>query len=535
MPIDESKVEWDSPTPSAIDEAKVEWDSPVSPVGLVQTPAAGSNPPAAGQSAPNYFVRTLKNVPGDVANIVSGTASAIAHPYDTARGVGRLVGGEISKAAATIAGKDSKAEAEKYGNQTEDEAASSFNESASNAVAHPLDTFEHAPVSTALTVAAPLRSALKASTAAAGKVGSVAGNVAAETLGKSTGVGARPIREAYQAGRASPLSGAREAFEAARTGGSGATAVEQASNAFKQLKARRDSVYEASKPDWADVAVPHGRLKDVGDAYRRTLDTLKDPATGQWKVAPKELASVQEVGDILDDWGSSLSPNAPLKAGTLDNLKQRLNAIYPEKEHTQAGRVISAVNEKIQDVIKTSDPHGSYANAMREYEASTKELREIEKSLGLGRKVGTDTTSKKLRANLKEPSETSGTYAPIDTLATTEAGQNLAPTIAGESLRPWLPRGIVGAGAPYATIAGAILSPKALVAAPFFSPRAVGAMARRTGDAARLANEATQPISAADKAIASALAHGGTKAARAAAALSILRRQQEKQEQENEQ
>ncbi len=123
---------------------------------------------------------------------------------------------------------------------------------------------------------------------------------------------------------------------------------------------------------------------------------------------------------------------------------------------------------------------------MSEYEKASNQIKELERTLSLGKQASTDSAVRKLQSVTRNNVNTNyGNRANLaETLAANGAPQ-LMEKLAGQSMNSWTPRGLMGLGLQGSVTAGlAALNPAALALAPLQSPRLVGEVAHAGGRAA---------------------------------------------------
>lgn len=308
------------------------------------------------------------------------------------------------------------------------------------------------------------------------------GNVTANVLGLTTGVGPEAVKTAYESG----VRGA-EAFKQNIRGEVPKTDV--LDEARQALQTMRESKSTAYQQGIGTTAADTTRLnfKPIDDAFNNIKATLYQG--NRAKVGQDQLSKVAEVEAVLNEWRAD--PNAHTAIG-LDALKQRIDAIYPDSPmQKQAQRVITETRKKVYDTIVQQSPE--YAKTMADYEKAISIEKEIERALSLGKNASADTALRKLTSLARNNVNANYGYR-LDLAKALEQQGNadLLPAIAGQSMTATLPRGLAPQVAGAAAIPSAIQSfatgvtPAALIAAPFFSPRLVGEAAYGVGSAQRM-------------------------------------------------
>ena len=125
----------------------------------------------------------------------------------------------------------------------------------------------------------------------------------------------------------------------------------------------------------------------------------------------------------------------------MDALKQRIGAILEDIPYnTKARNVADDIYHSVKETINTQAP--VYSNVMKDYSESAELIREIEKSLSLGKKASVATGLNKLQSLMRNNVNANYGYRQeIANKLMTEGSRNLMPALAGQSLSSWTPRG----------------------------------------------------------------------------------------------
>lgn len=307
------------------------------------------------------------------------------------------------------------------------------------------------------------------------------GNVTANVLGLTTGVGPETVKTAYESG----VRGA-EAFKQNIRGEVPKTDVlDEARQALQTMRESKSSAYQQGIGTTA-ADTTKLNFQPIDDAFNNIKATLYQG--NRAKVGQDQLNKVAEVEAVLSEWRAD--PNAHTAIG-LDALKQRIDAIYPESPmQKQAQRVITETRKKVYDTIVQQSP--DYAKTMADYEKAISIEKEIERALSLGKNSSADTALRKLTSLARNNVNANYGYR-LDLAKALEQQGNadLLPAIAGQSMSATLPRGLAPQVAGAAAIPSAVQSfaagvtPMSLLAAPLFSPRLVGEAAYGAGAAQR--------------------------------------------------
>lgn len=314
----------------------------------------------------------------------------------------------------------------------------------------------------------------------AGKTGELVGkgiaNATKNTLGLTTGVGAEPISQAFKAGATKNkdfldnISGDVPLTDVLDRAKQGLSAM----NAAKNAEYRSGMIPIAGDKTTLSLS---GIDKAVQDAFALTA------YKGQVKNESAN-AAVTKMRDIVDEW-KSLDPAQFHTPEGLDALKQKLGGVlesipFQEKAaRLAAGKVYNAAKSEIQAQAPT------YAKVMKDYQAASEQISEIERALSLGNKASADTAMRKLQSLMRNNVQTN--YGNRLNLANTleqQGGVELMPSLSGQALNSWTPRSLSGQLGAGATMGAAFISnPLAVAALPFQSPRLVGTAAYGAGRA----------------------------------------------------
>lgn len=307
------------------------------------------------------------------------------------------------------------------------------------------------------------------------------GNISANLIGLTTGVGPETVKTAYESG----VKGA-EAFRQNIRGEVPKTDVlDEARQALQTMRESKSTAYQQGIGTTA-ADTTKLNFKPIDDAFLKIKSTLYEG--NRAKVGQDQLNKVAEVEQVLNEWRAD--PSAHTAIG-LDALKQRIDAIYPDSPmQKQAQRVITETRKKVYDTIVQQSPE--YAKTMADYEKAISIEKEIERALSLNKNASADTALRKLTSLARNNVNANYGYR-LDLAKALEQQGNvdLLPSIAGQSMSATLPRGLAPQVAGAAAIPSAIQSfasgvtPLSLAAAPFFSPRLMGEAAYGLGSAQR--------------------------------------------------
>lgn len=328
---------------------------------------------------------------------------------------------------------------------------------------------------------------------AAGKIGSAIGSgiktVATNALGMTTGVGAEPIRQAFQAGK-----NGSQAFLDNMTGAADMTDVlAKAKAGVQTMAAKKSAEYSA------------GMLPVKGDktvlSFTGIDQAVSDAANmGAFKGQVKNEAAssaVDKMRAAIDEW-KGLDPAQYHTAEGLDALKQRLGGILEAIPFEQ--KTARAAAQKVYNATKAEIEQQApgYAKVMKDYHQASELITEIERALSLGKKASADTSMRKLQSLMRNNVNTNyGNRLNLAQELEQQGGVSLMPDIAGQALSSWTPRGLAGVNAGF-TGAASMVNPAALALLPMQSPRLVGNLAYGAG---RAAGGAQNALSAASPAL----------------------------------
>ncbi len=477
--------------------------------------------------ASQFASDTISNVPSDALEVGKGVVNALAHPVDTAKTLGSLAGGFISKtgrpgdfvregdAGPTPEELQRRAQVEGPANALAAHYAEAY-----GSVPKAFETLRTHPVSTALdisTVAAPVGSVLAKAPGLVGKAGEavqtvgravdplttagegakVAGKIAtpvvSEPLGFTSGMGARSVRDIPSAGRQSMVGGEQGAANAAAVrenmrGASPENVVERGKSALASVKADAGAEYRSGMLDISKDKT----ILDFGD-INKGLDKANN--VGKFKganIEPKATAINDELGTIVKDW-ETLNPKSPLFKDVpegeltpqnfhtpegLDALKRTVGNIYGSTlphtpERVAAGRIYNAIKAEIVQQAPT------YAKVMEKYDTALDKFNEASRTFSLGEKATGDTAARKLLSATRPNVQTNfgGREKLMDMLA--EHDPSLPYAIAGQAANSLLPRGIVARGGVMGAgltggLTGMLTNPLSALAIPAFMPRVIG-------------------------------------------------------------
>ena len=340
---------------------------------------------------------------------------------------------------------------------------------------------------TAATVTDPAYLAVKG-TGAAAKFGA---NRVADVLGLMTGAGSTPIKEAAKAG---VIGGERA--KTFRQNIQGSVEMTDALDAAKANLAKMQSDKQAMYRSNMQVIKNDATVLDFADvdsalAAAQKLVSYKGQVKNE--AAAAKLAEAQK---RVDDW-KTLDPAEFHTPEGMDALKQSVGDILESIpfEQKAARSAVGDVYAKIKKTISKQAP--SYEKVMREYTLASENIREIERSLSLGKKASVDTAMRKLQSLTRDNVNTNyGQRAKLAKQLEEAGGQDFMPALAGQALQSFTPRGIQQ-GVSSLTGLGAFSVgglPAALFTAAASSPRLAGEGAYLSGLLARYPAKVAEAI-----------------------------------------
>lgn len=279
--------------------------------------------------------------------------------------------------------------------------------------------------------------------------------------------------------------------------------VENARDAVSQMRTERGTAYRA---EMAKIG-QNPNVLSFNKIDRALLDA-QDVATfkGQ-KLDPATDKMRNNVYDAVEAW-RQLPPNQFHTAEGLDALKKQVGYLARDAAPGSPAKLAAdTVYHAIHGTIQTGDPR--YAKVMQGYEKASSLIKEMQGELSVNPKANVSTTLRKLQSTLRDNVNANfGRREELAKYLSEHGAPNLMEKLAGQSLRPMLPRGLqrvlatvtefgaagteiaahtAGHGA---TAAAALGTLKALPALVTTSPRLMGELAYRSGQATRVPSRA---------------------------------------------
>jgi hypothetical protein len=465
----------------------------------------------------------VTNVPKSVGGLVEGIAGAVAHPVETAKGLGKMVvgaGESLTEKAVGVFNPELVKFNEQINPPSERqkaaEAAGNYYKSRYGSE----EGFKRALADDPAGVAADMASVLYGGAGVASKAGLVkagealtkAGSaidpltnvlragkgaagltkgVSAVGAGLTTGAGIEPFKEAYRAGKIGGATGKQ--FQEHLRGQAEFTDVlptlkSDIANLQRTKMAEYKKNMAAVKADKTvlDFNNIDKALADAGNivTYRGAKGT--GPAVVKNEPAANAL---KQIHNAIEDWKQH-GPDYHTAEG-FDQLKQIVGGIVdsiPREERT-ARKVGRDIYNTIKDDVTVQAP--IYAKTMKAYREASEHINEIERSLSLGETKSADAAMRKLQSVMRNNVATNyGNRLKLVKELQEKGGHEVTPALAGQALSSKLPRGIQQATT-IPTALGAFGAGGGLAAAPLLaasSPRLMGEIAYYAGKSAKGVN-----------------------------------------------
>lgn len=483
--------------------------------GLTPSRQATTTQPAQTQkplSTTEVVTGAIVNFPSSLYNMATDVFKAVTDPVQTARDLGTLFVGATSKVLGepffeSDLAKQMRLKGEKSAEQVGAFMVNRYGsvENAKRALAtDPAGVLSDASLvftggaglapkastaSKVLTTAAKVTDPLRI--AAAPLV--FTSKAVAPTLGTTTGAGSMAIEEAYKAGKEGGVK-AKSFTENLRGTADQLQVLEDTKANLNAMIQEQQSLYRSGM---VNIAKDQSIL--MFDDVDKALQSAVDKITFKGKVkSDYAFSKVQEAQKIIDDWKKSDPATYHTPEG-LDALKQSvgdvLESIPFEKKSSRA--VVGDIYNSIKSTIQKQAP--TYADTMKQYADTADLVREIERSLSIGKSATADAGLRKLQTILRD--NVSANYGQRVSLAnqleatspTFGGGIPIKPALAGQALSKYAPRGITAVGTvPAAVGVGSLFSTPAV---PLYlgasSPRLMGEAAYAAGKGAKQVEKVT--------------------------------------------
>ena len=309
-------------------------------------------------------------------------------------------------------------------------------------------------------------------------VASVPSALTKGTLGVTTGVGRAPIEEAITAGEQNVLKGTTTFAENMRN--------PQRSDAVEIARQALDNIRQSKNQQYRGGMVDISKDKSILNFNDIDLAKINTENVGMYKgkVVNQRTADVMnEVKGAINEWKNANPAEFHTPEG-MDKLKQKIGGILESIPYEQgtARTAVQNVYNAVKGTISKQAP--TYSKVMKDYGEASDLIKEIEKSLSLGKKSSADTAMRKLQSIMRNNVTTNyGQRAAAAENLVNAGGAELKPALAGQSLSAMLPRGLGGQLETYGGGFAALSNPSVLLGAPFASPRLMGETLYKYGQA----------------------------------------------------
>jgi hypothetical protein len=324
-------------------------------------------------------------------------------------------------------------------------------------------------------------------------IASIPSNLTKGTLGVTTGVGRTPIEEAIKAGEANVLKGTTTFAENLRNPQS-TDALDIAKQAVNTLKQNKSQQYRSGMVDLSQDKT----ILDLAPIDEAISNAKKDFAEYKGVTHNAEIAKVLDgVKAKVSNW-KNLDPAEFHTPEGLDKLKQSIGQDLQKIpfNETDARKAVGQIYNATKDTINTQAP--AYATIMKDYSQASDLINEIESGLSLksrAGKINADTAMRKLQSVMRNNVNTNyGQRARLAEELVKAGGTELMPALAGQSMSAILPRGLGGQLETYGGGAAALMNPSVLLGAPLASPRAMGEVLYKYGQAKGLGKKALNQV-----------------------------------------
>jgi len=324
-------------------------------------------------------------------------------------------------------------------------------------------------------------------------IASIPSNLTKGTLGVTTGVGRTPIEEAIKAGEANVLKGTTTFAENLRNPQS-TDALDIAKQAVNNLKQNKSQQYRSGMVDLSQDKT----VLDLAPIDEAISNAKKDFAEYKGVTHNAEIAKVLDgVKAKVSNW-KNLDPAEFHTPEGLDKLKQSIGQDLQKIpfNETDARKAVGQIYNATKDTINTQAP--AYATIMKDYSQASDLINEIESGLSLksrAGKINADTAMRKLQSVMRNNVNTNyGQRARLAEELVKAGGTELMPALAGQSMSAILPRGLGGQLETYGGGAAALMNPSVLLGAPLASPRAMGEVLYKYGQAKGLGKKALNQV-----------------------------------------
>jgi hypothetical protein len=309
------------------------------------------------------------------------------------------------------------------------------------------------------------------------------------TLGVTTGVGKAPIEEAIKAGEANVLKGTTTFAENMRNPAR-SDAVDIARRALDNIRQSKNQQYRGGMVDISkDKSILNFDDIDLAKINTEGIGTYKGKVVNE-----RAANAMDEVKSAINEWKSADPAEFHTPEG-MDKLKQKIGGILESIPYEQgtARTAVQNIYNSVKGTISKQAP--TYAKVMQDYGEASDLIKEIEKSLSLGKKASADTAMRKLQSIMRNnvTSNYGQRTGAAEELINAGASE-LKPALAGQSMSAVLPRGLGGQIETYGGGLAAVSNPSILLGAPFASPRLMGELLYKYGQTKGLGKKALNQV-----------------------------------------
>ena len=506
--------------------------------GLIEGGKTQDEQPTAqptAQPTEGILSRAAKNLPGSAMQFAKDVTAPIHSPVQTAKGIGAVVEGTVQKSIKDR-WRAHGFKIDKDASEHASEALANFVTDRYGGIENIKETIAEDPVGFLADAAMVLTGGAGAVAKGAGiagktgRVASVAGQVGkvaekagavgraiepasvigklgsrvatqvakggakaiSEVLGITTGASPTPIKIAYRSGKAGGEKG--EMFvKSMRNKIPMDEVVEEARLAVGEMHQRKMEAYRTGiSKSFQDTSETPISFKDVRDKVDKSL------AGGAFKgrdISKSTAKTREAIKAQLDEW-EALDPKEFHTVEGMDALRKSIGDVLDSTEYGSPARKVA--NQSYFAIRKSiEDQAPGYGKVLEEYHLASKHLKDLEQSLSLGNKSGTETALRKLQAVMRDDVTSAyGKRAEYAEELKKAGGTGIEEKLAGQALQPYAPRGLRG------YITGGLAGSAAIGAAPGMlpvalaagSPRLVGSAAYRLGQGGRTLSRMARPI-----------------------------------------
>jgi hypothetical protein len=309
------------------------------------------------------------------------------------------------------------------------------------------------------------------------------------TLGVTTGVGKAPIEEAIKAGEANVLEGTTTFAENMRNPAR-SDAVDIARRALDNIRQSKNQQYRGGMVDISkDKSILNFDDIDLAKINTEGIGTYKGKVVNE-----RAANAMDEVKSAINEWKSADPAEFHTPEG-MDKLKQKIGGILESIPYEQgtARTAVQNIYNSVKGTISKQAP--TYAKVMQDYGEASDLIKEIEKSLSLGKKASADTAMRKLQSIMRNNVTSNyGQRAGAAEELINAGASELKPALAGQSMSAVLPRGLGGQIETYGGGLAAVSNPSILLGAPFASPRLMGELLYKYGQTKGLGKKALNQV-----------------------------------------